>query len=773
MIHLSLGGHNNHLEDDRVKKLEHKVKSKQPRRRARVVISDTKEDLEDPSKQGRRIAKINQNPSISLPTELVEDLGSGEKGEKEISTANISVSTASTTPKVSTAAENLVYIRRSVEKRINKEKAIMKEDESVQKKAKKQLEQERLEHEEAIRLQEQINEEERQRIARDAEIAKQYHALQNNSSAVAEVRKNMCMYLKNQRRYKQSHFKGMSYEDIRLIFERVWDQNHAFVPKDSEIKKEARCDGSTQTGTRKVYKVATSEVEECLEESSQKGSTDIMDVTGLNLTVSYPNGTVEHVKQIRSYKLGNNLIIKDVLVVPEYHISFLFVHKLSRDNKVIVSFNGSKCKIQDLTQKFLMGTGSERGLYFFDDGRRINNSNIKSFNVSTCIWHNRLRHPSDQMLSVLKNRIEDLSQSESGPCEICHKVKQTREHFPISDHKSSSLSDLVHLDVWGPYRVKSREGFRFFLTVVDDYTRAVWVFLMQSKMEVFEHIKTDSSNTTGLSCSTSRSKDTEDTRYATKTGVSKGIPGTLRDNDYDYEGEYIEYFGQLFESPKPTVCQNIKRSSIKTSMPSKYSDYVLNKNVKYGIDKFVNYANLSIENFVFTTSLNKIMNHLLMLKLSKTTDGKSCTELLTEFGMLACKPCNTPIEVNPDNKKIISRYLKRTPRLGITFKESDNTDLKVFVDFDWAKCKNTRRSITGYVVFLGNNLVSWKSKKQVVVPRSCTKAEYKGIYKIAATPILHERSKNSEIDLYFLRKNISAGFIITKKVKSEENMVKG
>ncbi|GJW22476.1 hypothetical protein Tco_0033098 [Tanacetum coccineum] len=263
----------------RMKKLEHKVKSRQPRRRARVIISNSEEDLEDPSKQGKKIAEIDQNPSISLvqdegtswiqedakipgktsadteilldqeePTELVEDLGSGEKGEKEISTANISVSTASATPEVSTAAENLVYIRRSAEKRKDKGKAIMKEDESVQKKTKKQLEQERLRHEEAIRLQEQINEEERQRIARDAEIAKQlqeefdrarqeqevvaeadqahdidwsdpavlrYHALQNRSFSVAEVRKNMCMYLKNQGGYKQSHFKGMSYEDIR------------------------------------------------------------------------------------------------------------------------------------------------------------------------------------------------------------------------------------------------------------------------------------------------------------------------------------------------------------------------------------------------------------------------------------------------------------------------------------------------------------------------------------------------------------------------------
>ncbi|GJX27335.1 putative ribonuclease H-like domain-containing protein [Tanacetum coccineum] len=157
----------------RVKKLEHKVKSRQPRR-ARVVISDTKEDLEDPSKQGRRIAKIDQNPSISL-------------GEKEISTANISVSTTSATPKVSTAAKNLVYIRRSAKKRIDKGKAIMKEDESVQKKAKKQLEQERLGHEEAIRLQEQINEEERQRIDRDAKIAKQLQEEFNRARQEQEV----------------------------------------------------------------------------------------------------------------------------------------------------------------------------------------------------------------------------------------------------------------------------------------------------------------------------------------------------------------------------------------------------------------------------------------------------------------------------------------------------------------------------------------------------------------------------------------------------------
>ncbi|GKG17360.1 hypothetical protein Tco_0362317, partial [Tanacetum coccineum] len=73
---------------------------------------------------------------------------------------------------VSTAAEGLVYIKRSAKKKTDKGKAIMIEDESIQKKSKKQIQEERLGHEEDIRLQEHIDKGERKRIARDAEIAK-------------------------------------------------------------------------------------------------------------------------------------------------------------------------------------------------------------------------------------------------------------------------------------------------------------------------------------------------------------------------------------------------------------------------------------------------------------------------------------------------------------------------------------------------------------------------------------------------------------------------
>ena len=108
---------------------------------------------------------------------------------------------------------------------------------------------------------------------------------------------------------------------------------------------------------------------------------------------------------------------------------------------------------------------------------------MSSSNLSS-LWHERLGHPSDVKLHALGHFLPCLQKACNDLCNVCPLAKQKRLPFPFNNKINSCAFDLIHLDVWGPYATFTLDGFKYFLTMVDDATRATWVYLMKSKSEV-------------------------------------------------------------------------------------------------------------------------------------------------------------------------------------------------------------------------------------------------------------------------------------------------
>ncbi|KAL4348122.1 hypothetical protein GQ457_17G021140 [Hibiscus cannabinus] len=107
-----------------------------------------------------------------------------------------------------------------------------------------------------------------------------------------------------------------------------------------------------------------------------------------------------------------------------------------------------------------------------------------SKSVLVDLWHIRLGHPSKQRMKQFSSLNSSIPNGCPASCDICHLSKHKRLPFPTSTSVSNSVFDLIHLDIWGPFPVKSIYGHSFFLTIVDDKSRFVWIFPMNQKSEV-------------------------------------------------------------------------------------------------------------------------------------------------------------------------------------------------------------------------------------------------------------------------------------------------
>ncbi|GKD90326.1 ribonuclease H-like domain-containing protein [Tanacetum coccineum] len=165
-----------------------------------------------------------------------------------------------------------------------------------------------------------------------------------------------------------------------------------------------------------------------------------------------------------------------------------------------------------------------------------------------------------------------------------------------------------------------------------------------------------------------------------------------------------------------------------------------------------------------------------------------------------CLYIHDPQEPHLAVLKRILRYVRGTLDYGLQLYSSSASSWVAYSDADWSSCPTTRRSTSGYYVFLGNNLLSWSSKRQYIVSRFSAEAEYRGVANavaetswlrnllrelhpplhsaiivycdnvnavyLSSNPVQHQRTKHIEIDIYFVRDQVTAGQVRVLHVPS-------
>ncbi|GJT48090.1 retrovirus-related pol polyprotein from transposon TNT 1-94 [Tanacetum coccineum] len=105
------------------------------------------------------------------------------------------------------------------------------------------------------------------------------------------------------------------------------------------------------------------------------------------------------------------------------------------------------------------------------------------------LWHYRLGHMGEKGMKYLAKKGLIKVSCNLEFCEHCVFGKQKKVSFSPGIHRTRDALDYIHSDLWGPSPVTSRGGKRYMLTIIDDFSRKVWVFFLKHKDEVFPTFK--------------------------------------------------------------------------------------------------------------------------------------------------------------------------------------------------------------------------------------------------------------------------------------------
>lgn len=185
-----------------------------------------------------------------------------------------------------------------------------------------------------------------------------------------------------------------------------------------------------------------------------------------------------------------DITVENVLCVPNLTTNLLSVSALiSKGNHI--SFNIGGCSIYNSKNELVATADLIDGIYKL---KLKDEKCMLTVQDKSEIWHRRLAHINSQDLNKMKNCVIGLELKGSvnidkSNCIVCCEGKQSRQPFPNIGTRSTEILEVVHGDLCGPMEEVSIGGSRYFLLLVDDFSRMSFVYFLKAKSDAFEYFK--------------------------------------------------------------------------------------------------------------------------------------------------------------------------------------------------------------------------------------------------------------------------------------------
>ncbi|GKB97156.1 ribonuclease H-like domain-containing protein [Tanacetum coccineum] len=428
---------------------------------------------------------------------------------------------------------------------------------------------------------------------------------------------------------------------------------------------------------------------------TDKGLDNVFDISHLQIKVGHPNRTEAFISKIGNLKLSNGLTLYDVMVIPEYRVTLISVHKMAKENKIFVVFDENKCYFvnQDLNLKNVLGTGDQcEGLYYYNEQELVMNVLNKSLNLDK----------SDKGGDSFEDVSVSSSSFESGGISVTadflinfgNDADSSDKNFATKNEEGFGQKEGIdYEETFSP--VVKMVTVRCLLNIV---VSQPWLIFQLDVNNAFLYGDLDEvvymRPLEGYFPSDNRVCKLKKSLYGLKQVPRQWnakLTSTLTENGFSQGKSDYSLFTKT-------------NKGVFLALLVYVDDIIITGNNVAKIKKFKVFLKSK-----FTIKDLRKLKYFLRIEVVDTEKGiclnqrKYVLNLLSEYGMLACKPVDTLLL----SKLVISNEATKSDHvlenitnyqklmgLGIHFVKNSGMFLSAFSNADWAKCIITRKSVT-------------------------------------------------------------------------------